>query len=202
MPPKKQLTEVAHLNAIFRIGDACTINPPGEGPVPPYIGKILEIKPQGPGKDDVALKVCWYYRPEEALGGRKAFHGEKELFESDHVDEIHLRTILKKCFVHGLRKYESLAEIKDEDFFSRFKYKPGQKEFLPDKVPVYCTCGQPYNPDRPMLHCNDCEDWFHHDCIGMTLEELQAVNRDSYLCPTCCPSTSREHESKRARVLF
>jgi hypothetical protein len=34
------------------------------------------------------------------------FHGEKELFESDHQDEIHKDTIIGKCFVHSLRKYE------------------------------------------------------------------------------------------------
>ena len=92
-----------------------------------------------------------YYRPEEALGGRKVtwlalyyvmvvscnhlceefismshvmiydihgiillfrfpleqrFHGEKELFDSDHADEVHKGTIIGKAFVHSLKKYE------------------------------------------------------------------------------------------------
>lgn len=35
------------------------------------IGKIVDIEQFGPKPDDVKLDVVWYYRPEEALGGRK-----------------------------------------------------------------------------------------------------------------------------------
>ena len=37
--------------------------------------------------------------------------------------------------------------------------QPGKKEFEPDQVPVYCSCELPYNPDKPMLMCEQCEDW-------------------------------------------
>ena len=37
------------------------------------------------------------------------FHGEKELFDSDHADEIHKATIIGKAFVHNLKKYEVSA---------------------------------------------------------------------------------------------
>ena len=37
--------------------------------------------------------------------------------------------------------------------------QPGKKEFEPDQVPVYCNCEQPYNPDKPMINCETCEDW-------------------------------------------
>lgn len=36
------------------------------------IGKIVDIYQASSREDDVAVKVVWYYRPEEALGGRKA----------------------------------------------------------------------------------------------------------------------------------
>ncbi len=153
------------------------------------IGKIQEIfQAPGPKKDDVRLRVLWYYRPEEALGGRKSFHGDKELFESDHSDEIHKDTIIGKCFVHSLRKYEvrgvtqggcvvlsssaclctkippsaphqALSQITESDFFTRFMYKPAKKEFEPDQVPVFCVCEQPYNPDKYMVMCEQCTDW-------------------------------------------
>lgn len=29
------------------------------------------------------------------------------------------------------------------------------------KLPLYCTCKQPQNPDRKMILCDACENWFH-----------------------------------------
>jgi hypothetical protein len=107
MPPRvsQKLNEIVHHDLHFKIGDACLINPE-KGMTLPFIGKIQEMYQRSSKKNDILLKVVWYYRPEEALGGRKIFHGEKELFESDHQDEIHKDTIIGKCFVHSLRKYE------------------------------------------------------------------------------------------------
>eukprot|EP00955_Chlamydomonas_euryale_P104022 365535-Chlamydomonas_euryale.AAC.58 len=156
------------------------------------IGKIVEIQQFGPKPDDIKINVVWYYRPEEALGGRKAFHGEKELFDSDHPDEIHKNTIIGKCFVHTLRKYESLATIKDQDFFTRFFYRPGKKEFEPDQVPVYCDCEQPYNPDKPMVMCEECEDWFHPECIGISALALQQADKHHFCCPSCKEKASNK----------
>jgi hypothetical protein len=34
-----------------------------------------------------------------------------------------------------------------------------QKVFKPDRVPVYCTCEMPYNPDQKMVMCEACKDW-------------------------------------------
>ncbi len=58
-----------------QVGDACLIKP--EPPAPaPFIGKIKEIWQTPPSKggavdDDTSLVVSWFYRPEEAVGGRK-----------------------------------------------------------------------------------------------------------------------------------
>lgn len=38
-------------------------------------------------------------------GGRRAFHGERELYRSDHKDVIHSQTVLGRCCVHTLDKY-------------------------------------------------------------------------------------------------
>ncbi|KAJ1423130.1 Zinc finger, FYVE/PHD-type [Sesbania bispinosa] len=32
-------------------------------------------------RNNVKVRVRWYYRPEESIGGRRQFHGAKELFE-------------------------------------------------------------------------------------------------------------------------
>ncbi|GAX74260.1 hypothetical protein CEUSTIGMA_g1709.t1 [Chlamydomonas eustigma] len=181
MPPRgsQKLEEIVQNDLHFKIGDACLINPE-RGMTLPF----------------VMLKVVWYYRPEEALGGRKVFHGEKELFESDHEDEIHKDTIIGKCFVHSLRKYEDLAPVTESDFYSRFMYRPALKVFEPDQVPVFCLCEQPYNPDKVMINCTVCSDWFHPNCLGMTAEDVQNL-ADEFFCPSC---TSEQPQTKRPKV--
>ena len=58
-------------------------------------------------------------------GGRKAFHGDKELFASDHLDWVAADSIDGKCTVHSLKGYQRLDEIRANDYFSRFMYKAG-----------------------------------------------------------------------------
>mmetsp|Transcript_31068 Transcript_31068/g.68974 ORF Transcript_31068/g.68974 Transcript_31068/m.68974 type:complete len:203 (+) Transcript_31068:257-865(+) len=184
MPPKKaNLQQFTHHGLTFKLGEACLINPDSESS-PPFIGKIREIVQRGTTEADIEIKVTWFYRPEEAVGGRKAFHGLKELFDSDHQDWCHKNTILGKCRVHSLKKYENLSKIEQEDFFSRFTYKPAKKEFDPDRVPVYCSCELPYNPDRPMVMCDACEEWYHPDCIGLPATYVKA-EKERFVCSEC-----------------
>eukprot|EP00887_Chlorella_sp_A99_P005970 scaffold27.g5970.t1 len=120
----------------------------------PYIGRILEIKePAAPG-DDHEIRVCWFYRPEEVLGGRKVFHGQLELYHSDHEDTVAAETIQCHCQVLDLEKFMELeAEEEGPTFFARFSYYPAKRAFKPDRVPVYCKCEMPFNPDVPMVCC-------------------------------------------------
>lgn len=44
--------------------------------------------------------------PAQAIpGGRKSFHGERELYSSDHLDEINSATVIGKCIVHTMDEY-------------------------------------------------------------------------------------------------
>lgn len=97
------------------------------------VGKIKDIR-EGKKGSQISVQVAWFYRPEEAVGGRKArqfallatwyrhdlishhpqtphpvaqaFHGEKELFKSDHLDWCYASTIESKCKVHSLHYYQ------------------------------------------------------------------------------------------------
>jgi len=42
---------------------------------------------------------------------------------------------------------QKLEEVGAGDYFTRFRYLPTTRTFEPDKVPVFCTCESPYNPD-------------------------------------------------------
>ena len=89
------------------------------------IQTILDTPKGSSGATNV--RVTWFYRPEDARGGRKPFHGEKELFQSDHADVITSDTINGMCRVHTLKQYQALSEIGEMDYLagSRTKQRPG-----------------------------------------------------------------------------
>ena len=180
--------------------------------------------------DDVEVELVWWYRPEEARGGRKQFHGEREVFKSHHTDVVHAVSLDGKGFflflffvfgffffffflfderknktkltllsfslslfispgpakVFTLASYQSLDRVKPGQYYWRFHYLPDTKEFKPEKVPIFCRCNLPYNPDTFMLMCSRCEDWFHPRCVGMNREGVAAaVASREYACPEC-----------------
>jgi hypothetical protein len=53
----------------------------------------------------------------------QAFHGEKELFLSDHFDRCSVKTVMAKCRVLSLSRYQELATVEEHDFFARFTYR-------------------------------------------------------------------------------
>ncbi|XP_050214663.1 chromatin remodeling protein EBS [Mercurialis annua] len=143
-------------NKVVQVGDCVLIRPSGTGK-PPYVAKIEGIKDDI--RNNVKVGVRWYYRPEEAKGGRRQFHGTKELFLSDHYDEQSGQTIEGKCIVHSFKNYRVLGNVGADDYYSRFEYNPTTGDFTPDRVAVYCKCEMPYNPDHLMVRCDRCTDW-------------------------------------------
>ncbi|KAG2433067.1 hypothetical protein HYH02_012771 [Chlamydomonas schloesseri] len=177
---RRELPSAVHDGEEYKPGDCVLINPDASAPA--YIARIRKLIQIGPEPEQVELEVTWFYRPEEAIGGRKAFHGEAEVFDSDHQDKAPLAAILGRCNVHSVTRYEALDRRDENDFFCRFTYKPRTKQFEPDRVPVYCMCEMPYNPDRPMINCDTCDEWYHPSCLGLGQQVLQ---QDNFVCPTC-----------------
>lgn len=94
-----------------------------------------------------------------------------------------------KCHVHTLKAYQALHIVGDLDYFSRFLYKAATGEFKPDRVPVYCMCEMPYNPDLFMVECEGCDEWFHPECLQLTKREVEKMKH--MMCPDvgvlgCC----------------
>ncbi len=46
-------------------------------------------------------------------------------------------------------------------------------------IPLYCTCGMPESFDRNMVECEECEEWFHYKCVGLTSDP------DIWTCVSC-----------------
>ncbi|XP_010323856.1 chromatin remodeling protein EBS-like isoform X2 [Solanum lycopersicum] len=162
---------------------------PSDSDKPPYVAKVEKL--EADHRNNVKVRVRWYYRPEESIGGRRQFHGAKELFLSDHFDVQSAHTIEGKCIVHSFKNYTKLENVAPEDYFSRFEYKAATGGFTPDRVAVYCKCEMPYNPDDLMVQCEGCKDWFHPSCMGMSIDEAKTL--EHFLCSDC----SSEDETKR-----
>jgi hypothetical protein len=46
---------------------------------------------------------------------------------------------------------------------------------------TYCVC---HGPDRgSMIGCDNCDEWFHFACVGISQEESASI--DEYTCPEC-----------------
>ena len=188
----------------FRLGDCIALLPPDEG-AEAFIGRIegmrtpeqagLPPQPQGEGAGvsadravssqgtEVAeIYVRWFYRPEETHCGRKCFHSDRELFVSDHHDWEHVKSVNYKCNVHTLRQWMALERKPPGDHFTRFDYSARTRTFKPDRVPIYCVCEMPFNPDFFMAECKACHEWYHPQCIGCTVD---AVSVKGWKCPEC-----------------
>ncbi|KAH9656932.1 Chromatin remodeling protein SHL [Citrus sinensis] len=148
---------VKSISKTIKPGD-CVLMRPSEPSKPSYVAKIERIESDARGAN-VKVHVRWYYRPEESIGGRRQFHGSKEVFLSDHHDIQSADTIEGKCTVHSFKSYTKLDAVGNDDFFCRFEYNSSSGAFNPDRVAVYCKCEMPYNPDDLMVQCEGCSDW-------------------------------------------
>ncbi|XP_039046325.1 chromatin remodeling protein SHL-like isoform X2 [Hibiscus syriacus] len=176
------------INTTIKPGD-CVLMRPAERSNPQYVARIEWIEADVRG-GNVKVHVRWYYRPEESVGGRRQFHGSKEVFLSDHYDLQSVDTIEGKCTVHSFKSYTKLDAVGNEDYFCRFEYNSCTGAFNPDRVAVYCKCEMPYNPDDLMVQCEGCSDWFHPACIEMTAEEAKTL--DHFFCETCLPQGQKK----------
>jgi len=150
---------------------------------------------------DDSARVTWFYRPEEAAGGRKAFHGARELFRSDHRDTVGVASVLGLATVHSLRDFLALPRPLETDYFSRFTYAAAKQTFEPRRVPVFCLCSMPFNPDLAMLECRGpCADWFHPECLAQLANapfgpRVEAARRAGAASASALCTALLEHEA-------
>ncbi|KNA18810.1 hypothetical protein SOVF_066500 [Spinacia oleracea] len=182
------------LNKPIKPGD-CVLMKPADPSNLSYVARVERIESDSRGTN-ARVHVRWYYRPEESIGGRRQFHGSKELFLSDHFDVQSADTIEGKCTVHSFKSYTKLDAVGNDDFFCRFEYNCSTGAFTPDRVAVYCKCEMPYNPDDLMVQCESCSDWFHPACIEMTAEEAKRL--DHFFCQNCSSEDPKKLQNSHA----
>ena len=74
-------------------------------------------------------------------------------------------------------------------------------EYGVPKMELYCMCQQAWNPNRFMVACDGCDEWYHDTCLGMAQEELEKLDR--FMCMWCIERDKRrearrkQHEADR-----
>ncbi|CAH8842489.1 unnamed protein product [Trichobilharzia szidati] len=62
---------------------------------------------------------------------------------------------------------------------------------------VYCVC-RSSDIERFMIACDQCEEWYHGDCINVTPKQAEQIK--TFFCPQCrCKNPSLEIEYKNTR---
>ncbi|XXQ39501.1 PHD-type domain-containing protein [Plasmodiophora brassicae] len=64
---------------------------------------------------------------------------------------------------------------------------------------LYCVCLKPYQADKFMIGCDQCDGWFHPDCVNITTQ--QAMRMQSYTCPKCATEGAMPKKRRKRGVL-
>ncbi|KAK9331882.1 hypothetical protein V1520DRAFT_48219 [Lipomyces starkeyi] len=124
-----------------------------------WIGRVLEIRASDPSH--VYVRLFWMYWPNELPGGRRYYHGNKELVASNHMDVIDAMTVAAKATVSHWLELDD--EDKLADLFWRQRYDSYNNELMP--IRKHCKCKRYYNPDTTMIWCSSCNSWLHEACV-------------------------------------
>lgn len=61
---------------------------------------------------------------------------------------------------------------------------------------LWCICKKPHD-DRFMISCDQCQEWYHGDCVGITVQLGKQMERrgEEYVCPKCKNKSSKKQKS-------
>lgn len=79
---------------------------------------------------------------------------------------------------------------------SRVQYESNGKEMASEKSgPRYCICREVYTADKPMIGCDQCSDWYHWECLGLSAKNVEAMRDVGFIC-TICSTENHSQTSK------
>uniref|UniRef100_G3WD84 PHD finger protein 3 n=1 Tax=Sarcophilus harrisii TaxID=9305 RepID=G3WD84_SARHA len=63
-------------------------------------------------------------------------------------------------------------------------------------------CKKPHG-NRFMVGCGRCDDWFHGDCVGLSLSQAQQMGEEDkeYVCVKCCAEEDKKSEPVDSEIL-
>jgi len=69
-----------------------------------------------------------------------------------------------------------------------------EEEAAEDAEVLYCFCQEPFEPDRTMVECESCSEWYHLPCLlertGVLIFEHEIADMGSFFCTkaACAPN--------------
>ena len=61
-----------------------------------------------------------------------------------------------------------------------------------DPNQLWYICCQPAGEDNFMICCDCCHEWYHGECVGISVSQEDVMSRDNekYVCPLCLQSSN------------
>ena len=75
---------------------------------------------------------------------------------------------------------------KDQDENEEEEKKEHDEDELVDDT-IYCVCKTLYDPERMMVACDRCDDWYHAECQKIKKEDSKLIL--AFICTNCEPQT-------------
>ncbi|KAG4302258.1 hypothetical protein PCANB_001499 [Pneumocystis canis] len=184
-----------------------------------WIAKLLEIRAEN--GQNVWVMCQWYYKPEELPEGRKYYHGEMELIESDYHEIIAANTISSKVIVRFWDEEKEFA-LNDEserneavesktlvdnpddipEFYWRQRFGGDSANPKLTRLTTLCKCKKYHNPDKILYACYNCKNWLHDECLRKNLikngapNDIELINKENGPLLAKSKSTLKEYETK------
>lgn len=100
------------------------------------------------------------------------------------VDVLFIEAVQKPVQVVSYEEFEQQSA--PQKYFSRASFDGARFEPPIEEWEKACVCNQPLNPDRAYILCDVCGKWFHMECMKVTPEEAEQL--DKYACRRCAKS--------------
>lgn len=113
-----------------------------------------------------------------------------EVFPSGQIYVLPCEAIIGKCEILNIEEYGALGVVENSIYFTRASYDVEKEKFDPEPIDwgeKYCICQRPYNPDMEYIECEQCQKWFHNECLSREMIDL-----NDFMCETCARENKRK----------
>merc|ERR1712154_733372 len=133
--------------------------------------------------EDEELETWDPQKFEVLVGEWSVIRLEKEMKSTEkQIKEIKQRKMSK----HNVSdSEEDLDALTADQIIERFNdltkdrkhHKNTQHSKGEDPSKLYCVCRRPYDGTNSMICCDYCQEWYHLECIGLSADKLQSVEK-------------------------
>ncbi|XP_075779806.1 PHD finger protein 3 isoform X2 [Pelodiscus sinensis] len=177
---------------------------PASASVHPLSGHLLQQNQKQTQKHQftVALKTNSYVKEERETKDPTC----AEHLKDDEKEKLKLKKFEKNLQPRQRRSSKSLSfdepPLFIPDNISTVKREgseltsPSESKYIWVPTKQCGFCRKPHG-NRFMVGCGRCDDWFHGDCVGLSLSQAQRMGEEDkeYVCVKCCAEEDKKTES-------